>query len=158
MSPIARPHPAAPRRAAPAAAAALLALLAACTPTADIDARPFACTANRDCGVGAFCVAGTCRLFGADLPDATDADADTAPDALSVPACQASLVASETADRARFFVTEDAATGRRRLTITFDGLEATYDLPEDVVALEPNGDDTKACCEDPCCAALGAPE
>lgn len=133
--------------------AAALAALAACTAPVNLDGHAFACTTHRDCGTGAFCVDHVCRLFSAqteDVADATDDSVDTIETEL--PACQTTLAASETGDRARFILEDDPATGHHVLRVVFDGMEARYALPDDVTGLEPD-----RCCEDTCCAMLGSP-
>lgn|GEM_PF-3004214 len=134
------------------ALAATARTLAGCTAPPDIGDHVFACTTLADCGEGAYCGGdGVCHLLGADAPDATTSD-DAAGHDVVTSACQATLNAATPSSAARFVLETDLDTGAKTLRVYYDGLEASYPVPDDIVDLVPHADN--GCCEDPCCAAL----
>lgn len=129
--------------------------LAACPEQLPIDDATFTCSTHADCGRGAFCDRGLCRLFGAPPPDtiAPEVDAESPPEVV-VPACEIDLIATRTSEDALLLLERDPTSGKQRLRIVLDGIETSYPLPDDVIDFDDGAD---RCCEDPCCRLLGPP-
>lgn len=133
----------------------LLLSLAACPEPLPIDAATFTCRTHADCGSGAFCDHGLCRLFGAPSPDASEPEVDAAPAPdVTVPACEVPLTAARTSEDAVLTLETDPVSGKRLLRIRLDGIDTTYPVPDDVIDFDDGAD---RCCEDPCCQLLGPP-
>ena len=134
----------------------LAALAGGCAEPADIDRHTFACRTHAECGSGAFCDEGSCRLFGAPrdvaVPSDTTDTGESAPDAV-VEACRVDLSASRFADGAELTLERDP-DGTTYLRIRVDGIDVHYPVPDDVVGFD---DTASRCCEDACCQLLGPP-
>lgn len=135
-------------------------ILTACVGDFDPDQYAWSCTANRDCGTGYRCQAGTCISVGAltdtSAPEdsADTADTEDAADTLdTAPAprltCTASRSATGLEGQAEFSV--DLSTARPRLTVRIDSLEAAFDFPADVALIASETGPLLTCCEQSCC-------
>ncbi len=148
----------------------------ACIGDLAVDDVPWACTGDSQCGWRARCIDSVCVLVDSDRDDGTPQDtADTAPDTqpadthdttdtqseeTTAPTgftCDASLASPEPDQAATFDVFWHEGESRWKITVTLDGLTATYALPADVVLPDPTSPSVGPlleCCENPCCPPL----
>jgi len=138
--------------------------MTACVGDFDPDQYTWSCTANRDCGAGLRCQAGTCVRLGAvgdttdtsdDTADTTDADRDDDTQSLvdTTPAprltCVATRAATGLEGGASFSL--DPSSERPRLNVRIDTLEAAFDFPADVELVTSETGPLLSCCEQSCC-------
>jgi len=148
----------------------------ACIGDLAVDDVPWACTGDSQCGWRARCIDSVCVLVDADRDDGTAQDTadaapmtpDTQPDSTpdtqdqetAAPTgftCEAPLLSPVPDLQATFNVFPREEDGRLMITVTLDGLTATYPLPADVVLPDPASPDVGPlleCCENPCCPPL----
>lgn len=128
-----------------------------------VDDVPWACTSDAQCGWRARCIDRVCVLVDSQQDTAVDTDsADTetvVPDTAQPTGflCDATVEATEPDETTTFEVFWSIEDSRWKITVALGDLQATYDLPPDVVVPDPASPQVGPlleCCENPCCPPL----